>query len=106
MKRKTLSETEKQVIEDYIKTASPYPTLEEFCILNGIDLYNFTQSIIYDDEAKALIRKLNLKAYTILEKYLILDTSSITFGKDGKEYKLDKKGLIYKLEELKKLLDS
>jgi len=92
------------IIEEYIKTASPYPTVEEFCVINDLDIHEVEMWALIDNDFHPIIRKLHLKAYTALEKYLILDTKTITFGKDGKEYKLDKKGLIYKLEELKRLL--
>ena len=105
MKDKKITKAELALLEQYIETASPYPTVEEFCLLNDIDYTHFYQWK-YDDNASKLVKKLYLKAYTILDKFLTIDTKTIQMGSEGKWYKLDKKGIILNLEKLEKLLNN
>jgi len=101
-----------QLLNEYTNTGYaekyklPYPTVEEFCLHNEIDILELKQWCIDDAELKLAVRRVYLKAYTILDKYLTVDLKTVTFGKDGSAYKLDKAGVIHKLKELRELLDS
>ena len=106
-KKEIIEQNKKYIpmLEEYINTASPYPLLEEFCFNNKIDIRDIKQWRMLDPELDEKVRQLFLKAIIMLDKYLILDTNNISFGADNKKYKLDKKGLMYKLKELKELLN-
>jgi len=94
------------LLDTYIEKASPYPSIEEFCLLHKVDISDFKHWITLDKDLRAMVRKLHLKAYVNLERYLILDVKTISFGgNEGKEYKLDKAGLTAKLKELKEALE-
>ena len=93
------------LLEKYTNTASPYPTVEGFCLINNIDIKDLKHWCLLDEELKEKVRRIYLKAYTILEQYMIVDVSHIVVGNDSKKYKLDKKGLMLKLKELKEILE-
>jgi hypothetical protein len=92
------------LLEKYTDEASPYPTVEEFCLLNNIELNDLKHWQLLDAELKRAVHFLHLKAYHTLEKFLIVDTTNVSFGGDKKKYKIDKKGVLLKLKELKEIL--
>jgi len=91
-------------IKEYLKGKSgiPIPSLEDFCIKNNyttLELENFAYA---KDDLTYAIDDIETRAIVTLERYLMLDLTDFEFKTEGQSFKLDKKGIIYKLRELKK----
>ena len=92
-------------IENYLteKNGFPIPSLEDFCVKYNYSASELKEKTILNQSLKYAVDKIKSRAIVTLENFLLLDVSKIEFKKDnGKSYKLDKKGIIYQLNKIKK----
>ena len=101
--------TDEEICEEikrYLQSKSgvPLPSLEDFCIRHGYDIKDIIKVKLRSYEVEYAIRKIRTQAIVTLEKFLLLDVSNMEFSVDNKQYKLDKKGIIYQLKILREQL--
>lgn len=98
-----------KVVEDYLlqhaNNSLPLPSLEDFCLQNNYDYVELWQVCEYDDKVKNAICKVLLSAKIVLEKLLLMDLSVPFTNEQGRSLKLDKKGIIVKLQGVDKDLE-
>jgi len=114
MKRKTkntqlipLHQIENEVlaeqVEEYLegRTGFPVPTLSEFCIRYGYEYERYRECM---SRQHCILQRIYLQAIVTLEKFLVIDVSKMEFTNDGKTFKIDKKGIIEQLKQLREEL--
>jgi hypothetical protein len=96
-------------VAEYLRgrTGIPPPSFEEFCVQHNYE-YEELSSLLAS--TKSIIKKIYLRAIMTLDKYLAIDVSQLEFeiiDEKGrkKSYKLDKRGIIEQLKQLRKILN-